>query len=52
MNSMIRSLLPLAAMGAGVALAMVLISTVAARLDSFDSAAAPARTSVEAARAR
>jgi hypothetical protein len=34
MGSMFRLLYPLAAMGAGVALAMVLIAAVASRLDS------------------
>jgi hypothetical protein len=42
MGSMFRLLYPLAAMGAGVALAMVLIAAVASRLESGAAPSAPA----------
>jgi hypothetical protein len=52
MGSMFRLLYPLAAMGAGVALAMVLIAAVAARLESPAPAGAPAHAILAAAPAR
>jgi hypothetical protein len=49
MGSTIRLLLPLAAMGAGVVLAMLLIAAVVSRLDAPAPAAAPTGTALAAA---
>lgn len=52
MNSLIRLFFPLAAVGAGAALAMALIAAVAARLESPAQAAVPAQKVLAAAPVR
>ena len=52
MNSTIRLLYPLAAMGAGVALAMAVIAAVASQLEFPAPVAAPAHSSLATVPAR